>query len=483
MVIKLTTLLNESTIERVAMDYLSMMIKKSPFKGKVYVAGGAVRDMVMGLDPKDIDLVVELPQGGIKFAEWLTKKVGAYKRGSNPVIYPTYGTAKFQLYGVTHKGMDLSKLEFEAVMTRSEEYVKGSRKPKVKPGTLKQDVERRDFTVNSLLQDLTTGEILDLTGLGRADIKAGIIKTPLNADTIFADDALRMLRAVRFTVKYGWELPMFMIKAMKRNASMLNSISDERKRDELDKMLVSKNPKQAIRLMQITGLIKYVMPELEVLSGLKQNKYHKWDAMGHTLEVLSKTSPKVITRLAGLMHDIGKAQAQSVIDGDIHFYEHEQISSDIARTIMTRLAYPGTIIKAVTNAISNHMKLKQAGSDGELISDKALRRLKAKLGDHLEDTLNVIHADNISHADAYNLPNQIKGIEKRMKDLDMGSGGKLAKPISGHDIIARYKLDAKRDWEYTKALNAAVEDAVLENPKLTVKQAYAITDKLYKKMK
>jgi len=479
----LTELLLEGRLEKAAEDYLSKMVKKSPFKGKVYIAGGYVRDQVMGLNPKDIDLVVALPDGGIKFAEWICKKVGVYKKGSNPVIYPKFGTAKFQLYKVIHKGLDISDLEFEAVMTRSEEYERGSRKPKVKAGTLAQDVERRDFTVNSLLKDLTTGEVLDLTGMGHKDIARGVIQTPLNPDVIFSDDPLRMLRAVRFTVKYGWDLPMFMIKAMKRNANTLPTISNERIRDELNKMLVSKNPKQAIRIMQVTGLIKHVMPELEVLRGLKQNKYHKWDAMGHTLEVLAKTKPSVITRLAGLMHDIGKADAQTIIDGEIHFYKHELISADIAGSIMKRLSYDNAIIKAVKTAIGNHMRLKQSGSEGEIISDKALRKLKKDLGAHLEDTLNVIHADNESHADAYNLPKQIGGIKDRLDKLDMGSGGTLALPIDGNDIIARYKLDQRTQGRLVGQIKATVEDAVLENPKLTKSQAFKITDKAFKKLK
>lgn len=480
MVIKMTTLLNEGKLERVAMDYLSMMIKKSPFKGKVYVAGGAVRDMVMGLDPKDIDLVVELPQGGIKFAEWICKKVGVYKKGSNPVIYPTYGTAKFQLYKVKHKGLDLSKLEFEAVMTRSEEYERGNRKPKVKPGTLAQDVERRDFTVNSLLKDLTTGEILDLTGQGKNDIKRGIVQTPLNPDIIFTEDPLRMLRAIRFTAKYKWDLPMFMIKAIKKNANQINNISQERIHDELNKMLVTKNAKQAMKIMKITNLMKHVFPELELLIGLKQNKYHKWDGFGHTMEVLDKTPPKLVTRLAALFHDIGKPATKTIVDREVHFYSHEKVSGDIAVDIMTRLKYPNPIIAAVKMAVSNHMKLKQSGSEGDIISDKALRRLKAKLGDHLEDTLNLIHADNIAHADEFNMPKQIPKIKARMKDLDDGQGGQPILPIDGDDIQKIFGIPRSR---LVGQIKDAVKDAWFGNPKMTRDQAIDVAKKAYKKYK
>ena len=116
------TILKEGVVEKAAVDYLSKMIKASRFKGKVYIAGGYVRDELLGFDPKDIDLVVELPNGGIDFANWITKKTGTFKKGSNPVVFPKFGTAKFQLYGITHKGQDLSDIEIEVVMTRKEQY-------------------------------------------------------------------------------------------------------------------------------------------------------------------------------------------------------------------------------------------------------------------------------------------------------------------------------------------------------------------------
>ena len=308
--IGLRYLLKEGIKEQVAVDLLSKLVKKSPYTGKVFIAGGYVRDEFMGLDPKDIDLVIEMPNGGIEFAKWVTKELGIYS-GSNPVIFPRFGTAKFNLRGIKHKGQDLTDIDVECVMTRKEKYTDSSRKPEVSVGTLKQDVERRDFTVNSLLKDLTTGEILDLTGKGKNDIKKGVVQTPLDPNVIFTEDPLRMLRAIRFTVKYGWKLPLFMIRAIKNNASKLKNISSERIQEELNKMLVTKSPDTAVRLLQITGLSKFVAPELDLLIGLKQNKYHKWDANKHTMQVLKNTPPELKTRLAALFHDIGKAATKS----------------------------------------------------------------------------------------------------------------------------------------------------------------------------
>ena len=363
MIIKLKDLLMEGAKENAALDYLKNLIKKSPYEGKVFLAGGAVRDELMGIDAKDLDFVINMDEGGIKFADWATKKMGNFKSGSNPVTFETYGTAKFNLTGVEHKGFKLDDIDIECVMPRTEEYTDGSRKPKVGSGTLKDDVDRRDFTTNSLLKNLSTGEILDLTGMGKQDIKDGIVRTPLDPDVIFSEDPLRMLRAVRFTMKYNWKLPLFMIKALKRNASKLKQISVERVQEELNKMLMTDSPDRAIKLLQITGLSKYVFPELDKLIRLEQNKYHKEDAMEHTLSVVKGTPKNLTTRLMALFHYIGKEATKEVIGKEIHFYNHEKIGAEMAEKILKRLKYPNEIVKAVVLGVRNHMKLKHGGPD------------------------------------------------------------------------------------------------------------------------
>jgi len=469
-------MLGEGAREKAAEKFLSDMINRSPFKGKVFIAGGYVRDELMGIDPKDIDLVIELPDGGIKFAEWATKKMGNYKKGSNPVVYKRFGTAKFNLAG-TYKGFDLGDIEIESVMSRSEQYSKGSRKPKVQSGTLKQDVERRDFTVNSLLKNLSTGEIVDLTGQGRADLKKGVIKTPLDPDVIFTEDPLRMLRAVRFTAKYGWQLPLFMIKAMKKNAAKINNISDERVREELDKMITTKSPKQAIKILKVTGLLKYVMPELQATVGVWQNKHHDKDVFNHILDVVQGVPPELPRRLAALFHDIGKPTVKKVIDNEARFFGHEDIGSEIAGEIMKRLKYPNAVIDRIKILVANHMRLKQTGRKGEKATSKQLRKLKRVMGDHLEDLLHLMDSDNRAHGPSSSMPDQIKGIRGRLDKLSQDTPKDLSSlPISGNDIKNSFKL--KPGPIYKDLLNA-VQDAIDENPKLTKRQALIIVrDKL-----
>lgn len=231
----LKQILNEGAKEVAVEDFIKNLIHGTEWENKVFIAGGYVRDFVMGKDPKDLDIMVDAPNGGFEFAKWITKKIGNYKGPSvdppwppkprynvddkgkpatkedqailddwiekltniqklytNPVIFPRFGTAKFNLRGITYQGQDLSTMDIEAVMPRSETYTAGSRKPEVGFSSLQGDAERRDLTVNALFKNISTGEILDLTGKGFDDLKKGIVRTPLEPSKTFTDDPLRM---------------------------------------------------------------------------------------------------------------------------------------------------------------------------------------------------------------------------------------------------------------------------------------------------
>lgn len=532
------TLIVEGIREKALEDFIKKTIQGTEWQGKVFIAGGYVRDEFMGKEPKDLDLLVNTPNGGIEFAKWITKKIGAFRGnetpippepqpprehsggyhggtapgeaevdsardnteyqtyrqahdawekavtaieqksgGSNPVIFPRFGTAKFNLRGVIHNGIDLSDMDVEAVMPRKEQYTAGSRKPTVTGGELKDDVERRDFTINSLLKDLSSGEILDLTGLGKADIQAGIVRTPLNPDKIFTDDPLRMLRAIRFAVKYQWKLPMFMLRGLKKNASQLKNISQERIRDELNKMLVTETPDKAVKMLKVTGLLPFVIPELIPAIRMVQNRYHSKDVFGHTLDVLSKTQPILVQRLMGLFHDIGKTVTKTT-DPDtqnVHFYGHESEGTKMVEEIMSRLKYPRKLIDAVKLGVKNHMRLKQAGDIDIKINNKTLLKFRNEMGEQLENILNLIHADNLSHAPGSELPNQITNIRKKLEQIK-NSPTKPKMPISGFDL---QQLGLKPGPIFKDIMNIIAEEWY-ENPGLTRDEALVIAKRIAK---
>jgi poly(A) polymerase len=468
--IRLKHLINEGVKELAIEDFLKNLIKGSEWEGKVFIVGGYVRDYMLGKDPKDLDLMVNKQNGGEDFAEWVTQKVGNYKKGSNPVIFPNFGTAKFNLNGVSHNGIDLTGTDIESVMPRSEEYKSGSRKPEVGFTSLQGDAERRDLTVNSLFKNLSTGEILDLTGKGMDDLKKGVIRTPLDPSKTFTDDPLRMLRVIRFYAKYKWKVPGYIIKALKANASQINNISAERISAELDKMLMTSSPDKAIKLLKITDLLHHIIPELKQSIKMTQNRHHKMDVFGHTLDVLKKTQPVLIQRLMGLFHDIGKVTTRSVTPTGIHFYGHEDAGSEIAEKIMRRLKYPTEIIQAVKLGVENHMKLKHGGDTTVDLTDKTLRKFTTEVGNQLENILNLIHADNIAHSDESSMPNQIQNVKNRLNSLQTTTS-KPKLPISGFDL--QKELGLKPGPIFTEIMKN-VTDAWFGNPNINREEALNI---------
>ena len=446
--IKLKQLIVESvTPEQVLLDFLRVTIKGTKYENKVFVAGGYVRDMVMNKASKDVDITIALPNGGIDFANWITQETGTYKESSNPVVYPTFGTAKFNLRGITHGGVNIGHIDIESVMTRKEQYNDASRKPEVDFGTPYEDVERRDLTINSLLYDISNKKILDLTGKGIQDIKDKVIRTPLDANIIFKEDPLRMLRAIRFAVKYGWHLSDDMLQALQRNAQMLDNISEERVQEELNKILLSDNPEGGIMYLMDTDLMKYIIPEYYELVDMQQNDFHEHDAFEHSMRVLENSPKRLEVRLGALLHDIGKVKTKTSKDGKIHFYGHEFESAKMAGDVLRRLKYSSDIINRVVEIVKHHMRTKSYGHDAEIATDKTLRKLMHQMGNNLEDLLDLVHADNISHGSPgwkHNMERQVDAIRVRLKQLGDFTG-KLSMPVDGNKIMKMLDIEPSRD--------------------------------------
>lgn len=230
---------------------LKKIIQQTKYEGHLFAVGGCVRDSIMfSKDIKDVDLVVDLPNGGVDFAEWLNNNDYLTHE---PVIYPTYGTAMFKL-------KSMPTIELEVVETRKEQYKdKNSRNPQVKYGTLIEDCLRRDLTINALYQDISNGEIIDLIN-GQYDIKHHIIRTPSNPDVVFNDDPLRMLRVCRFSTRYGWCIQDETLDGIKRNAYRLNIITQERITDEMIKTLTGAlHTSKVIGLWSECGLLDIIL--------------------------------------------------------------------------------------------------------------------------------------------------------------------------------------------------------------------------------
>ncbi|MCF7857937.1 MAG: CCA tRNA nucleotidyltransferase [Candidatus Cloacimonetes bacterium] len=444
-------------------------IRNTEFADNTFVVGGFVRDKIMGNTSEDLDIVVTLPQGGIKLAQFLFNTHIC----SRPVIFNKFGTAQVTIQD--------HKIEF--VMARSEKYQEKSRKPEVLPGTINEDIIRRDFTINSLIMDIMNGKILDMSQRSISDIQNKIIRATANPETIFQDDPLRMLRAVRFAVQLNFTIETVTFTKIIENSQLLENISKERIRDEFSKILLSQNPATGIRLLKETRLLNFIIPDLKELDGTEQDKYHDKDMLEHTLQVLQNTPADLVIRLAALLHDIAKPYTKTETKKEIHFYYHEAAGAKRARKILRKLKYPNYIIYKVAILIKNHMRLKSFGNKLTNFSDSAVRRLILQLDTELDQLLILINADNVSRATKYCLQEQIPNLKKRISSNLKKIKGKSL-PITGNDIILHFKvkegkeigiiLDQARQiwidhpsWNKNKILNAIKRGGTMTEKKVS----------------
>lgn len=419
-------------------NYIRDIIKDTPWYQHVYIVGGSVRDFYMGNDIKDIDLVIDLPNSGVDFANWC-KDQGYTK---TVVIYETYGTAMFMFKQFPGE-------EIECVMTRGEKYEdKESRNPVTVFADINEDAIRRDLTINALYYNVSTGEILDLVG-GQEDIKNHIIRTTnKNPDIVFDDDPLRSLRIIRFATRYGWEIEKKTYESMKKYSKRLKIITKERIQAEFNKILMSENAVMGINMLHDIGAMTFIVPEFEKCYGLTQNRFHFGDVAEHTLAVLDyhckHFDADLTERLACFLHDIGKTVTRTVKDGKVHFYNHEYVGAELTGDILRELKYDNDTIKKVQFLIRNHMRTKQAGDGAKYIKDKSLHKLlyECKTFEMFKSLMRIIECDNEAHAKDCCIHNQYSELVAKV-ELE-GSHSKMfgyKLPVTGEDIMSVLGLE------------------------------------------
>ncbi len=430
---------------------------------RAFVIGGYVRDCFLGRPSSDIDIVVE--GSGIDFARAVGEKTHSYVS-----YFKNFGTAMLHYQGD----------EIEFVGARKESYRRESRKPIVENGTLQDDQERRDFTINAMafsLQPDSFGELVDPFG-GIKDLAAGIIRTPLDPDTTYSDDPLRMLRAVRFATKLSSPSQTFTIvpeslESMKRMAERLSILSVERITEELNKMLVTRRPSMAFELMEKTGLLERILPELCALKGVEtmEGKGHK-ENFSHTLMVLDNVAatdgpePKLWLRWAALLHDIGKP-ASKRFDPALGwtFHGHDLIGSRMVPRIFERLKLPIDAMKYVKKLVWLHLRPIALVDDG--VTDSAVRRLLFDAGEDVDDLMILCRADVTSKnpAKVARVQANFSLVERKLVEVEEKDKIRNFKnPITGEHVMKVYGLEPCNTIGVLKeAVKEAILDGIIEN--------------------
>ena len=421
---------------------------------KTYVIGGYVRDYILQRGKKaDIDIVTV--GNGIELA----KQVSSLLPGKPKVqVFKTYGTAMLRSGNV----------EVEFVGARKESYTKDSRNPQIESGTLQDDQNRRDFTINALalsLNDASFGELLDPFN-GTSDLDAKILRTPLDPDITYSDDPLRMMRAIRFATQLDFKIEKASFEAITRNANRIKIITNERIVEELHKIMRSPIPSKGFLLLEKTGLLPHFLPEITALKGIdeQEGQTHK-DNFYHTLEVvdnIARNTENVWLRWAALLHDIGKAPTKKFSKKvGWTFHGHEFVGSKMVYKLFKRLRMPlNDKMKFVQKMVL--MSSRPIVIATESVTDSAVRRLVFDAGDYIEDLMTLCEADittkNPKRFKKYH--NNFKIVRNKIKEVEERDHIRnFQPPVSGDEIIKTFNLKPGREIGIIKE---AIKEAILE---------------------
>ena len=454
-----TTLLNVLD-EKPFLKELSNLYAKNGFQ--IYLVGGAVRDGILGIETKDFDFTTNASsEDSIKMLnknDYKTTEIGR-----------AFGTIE----------TTVGDYSIHITTYREDKYNKDSRKPEIKTsGELETDLSRRDFTVNAIAYDINNNEIIDPYG-GLKDLSEGLIRTPDTADISFSDDPLRMLRACRFVSTHGFTPNNELFKAISKNVERIEIVSTERIRDEFTKLLTGKEPSLGLKAFVESGLSELIMPELNELKIEVDPKHHHKDVYEHTMVVLDRVSPTLVSRMSALLHDIGKPKTKGIENGKVHFRHHEVVGAKMSKKILKRLKYDNETIKKVSLLVENHLRPHTFKMGW---TDSAVRRYIIDAGGLLEELNDLVRADitTKNKAKYEEINKYLDEMEERIKEVaEKEELSKLRPPISGDEIMDMFDLEPGPS---VGVIMKALYEQRINDGEVSKEEAIKLAEQVYKKL-
>ncbi|MGE5419262.1 MAG: CCA tRNA nucleotidyltransferase [Chloroflexota bacterium] len=427
---------------------------------EAYVIGGWVRDCLLKRNHPDKDIDIVVIGNGIEVAKKAAKSID---KKIKVCTFKNFGTAMFR-----HEDY-----EVEFVGARKESYNRGSRKPVVEDGSLRDDQERRDFTINAMALSLNGsafGQFLDPFN-GMDDLKNKIIRTPLDPDRTFSDDPLRMMRAIRFATQLNFTIENGTFNSIKKNAERITIVSQERVVLELNKIIMSIHPSKGFTLLEKSGLLRLVFPELENLRGVetKEGMAHK-DNFIHSIKVLDNISRKTDNlwlRWAALLHDVAKPATKKYIpETGWSFHGHEYLGGKMIPDIFKRMRLPlNDRMKYVQKLVDLH--LRPIALSQETVTDSAVRRLLFEAGDDIDDLMMLCEADITSKNEAKKTKHleNFRLVRQKLKEIEEKDAVRnFQPPVDGGEIIATFGIKPGREVGIIKnAIREAILDGIIPN--------------------